>query len=352
MSDVLARAQALGTPLITGQWATFVYQGERAPLLMGDFTNWHRGLPLTFGSDRPGVWVATVTLPRDAYLEYALLVDGVRQPDPLNRRPVEDGLGHTNSAFNMPAFVETPLITPPPGGLRGTLTAHDVPANGHLPSASRAVQLYQPPTGQPCPLLVVLDGQDFAAKAHLPVIVDNLIAAGQIRPLALALVASNGPYRLTEYACSDATLAFLCHDLLPVAQAHLNLLDPAKQPGTYGIMGASMGGLMSLYAAVRAPEIFGSALIESCAIEAHVPEYRLYYRSVLSDLLAHTPPPRLNLWLDCALHEWFLSPNRRLVATLRQQGHAVAYHEHPSGHNYPSWRNVLWRGLLHLYGSA
>jgi enterochelin esterase-like enzyme len=30
----------------------------------------------------------------------------------------------------------------------------------------------------------------------------------------------------------------------------------------------------------------------------------------------------------------------------------VMYSEHSSGHNYPSWRNYLWRGLEWLYPPA
>ena len=37
---------------------------------------------------------------------------------------------------------------------------------------------------------------------------------------------------------------------------------------------------------------------------------------------------------------------------LRASGYDVTYVEHNSGHNYPSWRNILWRGLEHLYSSA
>jgi enterochelin esterase family protein len=52
------------------------------------------------------------------------------------------------------------------------------------------------------------------------------------------------------------------------------------------------------------------------------------------------------------LHEWFLAPNRRMETLLRARGYDVRYSEQTSGHNYPSWRNVLWRGLEYLYGEG
>jgi enterochelin esterase-like enzyme len=91
-------------------------------------------------------------------------------------------------------------------------------------------------------------------------------------------------------------------------------------------------------------------LCESGAFGADHPDHRLYHRSVIEDLIDHLAPPPLTLWLDCGLHEWFLAPNRQMAARLLARGYAVSYWEQRSGHNYPSWRNVLWRGLMHLYG--
>jgi enterochelin esterase-like enzyme len=53
--------------------------------------------------------------------------------------------------------------------------------------------------------------------------------------------------------------------------------------------------------------------------------------------------------MDAGIHEWFLRPNREMHRLLQERGYLVAYREHSSGHNYPSWRNVLWRGLEHLF---
>jgi len=298
----------------------------------------------------PGVWAASLTLPRDAYLEYALLLDGQRVPDPLNPRAIDNGFGNTNSQFWMPDWADTPLAEPRPGVPAGQVSEHAVPTRGFVTGAERTVALYHPAAPGPCPLLVVLDGQDYLRKARLNVIVDNLIAQGRVPPIALALVSNGGMARLVEYACSDANLAFLLDCVLPLARAELPLTEPGAGPSGWGILGASMGGLMSLYAALRAPEVFANVLCESGAFGADHPEHRLYHRSVIEDLIDLVPPPPLKLWMDCGLHEWFLKPNRRMVARLRARGYDVTYHEQTSGHNYPSWRNVLWRGLIHLYG--
>lgn len=217
---------------------------------------------------------------------------------------------------------------------------------GYLMDKSRTIHLYDPPTDEPVPLLIVFDGSGYLKKAKLATIVDNLIAQGRIRPLALALVDPGKHGRTVEYACSDTTAAFIIQCVLPLAQRYLNLIDVAASPGVYGLMGASMGGLMSLYISLRAPELFGRVLCESGAFGAD----HLYYRSVIYDLIRFGSRPSARIWMDVGLHEWFITPNRDMHKLLQERGCDVRYIEHNSGHNYPSWRNVLWRGLEHLYG--
>jgi enterochelin esterase family protein len=125
-----------------------------------------------------------------------------------------------------------------------------------------------------------------------------------------------------------------------LARQELDLVDPAAQPGAYGLLGASMGGLQALYAGLRAPGIFGHVLSQSGAFDQ---DY------VAWDLIRHGPPRPLRLWLDVGRHEWLLEPNRRLVSLLRDKGYDLGYHEHNGGHNYPSWRDQVWRGLEHLF---
>jgi hypothetical protein len=41
MPSLLERAQAEGTPLVDGEQVTFVWAGERPPILIGDFNGWN-----------------------------------------------------------------------------------------------------------------------------------------------------------------------------------------------------------------------------------------------------------------------------------------------------------------------
>jgi enterochelin esterase-like enzyme len=344
MEPLLERAKA-GTPIVVGETATFVWHGERAPELVGDFTGWEQGDHIGLAQTEPGVWAHTLTLPRDAYLEYAFWQDGERMADPLNPRTTPDGFGHHNHYFYMPEAAPTPLVRRRRNVPRGSLARHVVENGFLLVGGKRTIDLYRPSTEEPCPLLVVLDGQDYRRRGKLVAIVDNLIAQGRIRPLAMALPYHAGQARGVEYACSEAHLAFLLHDVLSLAQAELNLVDIQANPGAYGVLGPSMGGLMALYAGLRAPHVFGHVLSQSGAFI--LDDYEL----VVWPLVEHSPVQPLEIWMDVGRYEWLLGCNQRMADLLAARDYRVSYREYNGGHNYPSWRDDVWRGLEWLFGS-
>lgn len=339
-------------PIIDGDKVTFVWYGSEVPTLIGDFNDWGTwgidGIPTPMTQTAPDRWEVTLTFPTDAYIEYGFTVNRARYADPRNPNGTADGFGNTNSYFFMPDLIDTPLAKVQPDVPQGKVTLHQVDTRRYVIGGERVLRLYQPPVDYPTPLLMCFDGTGYMERAGLINIVNNLIAQGRIQPIALALMDPSGHGRVVEYACSDATVGFLIKSVLPLAQQRLNLIDIMQNPGGYAIMGASMGGLMSLYASLRAPEIFGKVLCESGAFSAD----HLYYRSVIYDLIRWMPPPPIKLWMDVARHEWYLHPNREMLTLLQARGYDVTYVEQNGGHNYPSWRNSVWRGLEYLFGTA
>jgi len=342
MANLLARARQ-SHPIIDGDRVTFVWSGDQAPQLIGDTTGWQWGSPIDLAQVGPGIWAHTLTLPQDAYLEYAFWDGQQRVADPLNRNTTPDGLGNENNYFYMPGAAPTTLTRRRRNVPHGTITRHVLENDFLLAGKRRTVLLYQPPTAEPCPLLVVLDGQDYRRRAKIANVVDNLIAEGRIRPIALALPYHGGGARAVEYACSEATLGFLLYDLLALARRELNLVDVQDNPGAYGILGASMGGLMALYAGLRAPEVFGRVLSQSGAFAM------TEHTSVVFDLVRHGPVPPLRVWMCAGRYEWLLDCNRRMHELLAERGYDVVYDEYSGGHNYPSWRDRLGRGVEMLF---
>jgi enterochelin esterase family protein len=346
--EVLARAQAQGTPLIDGRTVTFLWQGKKAPRLIGDFTDWENGEPAVLSKVAPSLWTYQTTFPLDGYLEY-IFVDGEdRLYDPLNKRIISNGVGKYNHYFYMPEACPTPLVRRSRSVPQGRITFHKVPTNLTAAGKQRLVTLYQPPVDGPVPLMVVWDGSEFHRRARLTHIVDNLIAQGRIRPIALAMVDNGRLARFIEYACNDATLAFLWSQVLPLARQELNLLDWETHPGAYGIMGASMGGLISLYLAARLSHIFGKVLSMSGAFNFNLGGHNM----VIFDLLRNGPRLPLKLWLNIGQYDFrgLITANDQMFVLLRQKGYPFESHIYNAGHNYTAWRNDLWRGLEYLFG--
>jgi enterochelin esterase-like enzyme len=343
MDTLLDRAQQ-GHPIIEGDKVTFVWQGDRPPQLIGDMTDWQSGSPIDLAQVGTGVWAHALTLPQDAYIEYAFWDGQQRVADPLNRNTAPDGFGHQNHYFYMPGAGPTELIRRSRSVPHGTVSRHVLENDFLLAGRKRTVLLYRPPTAEPCPLLVVLDGQDYWRRARITDIVDNLIAGGCIRPIALAMPYHGRQARGVEYACSEATLGFLRYDLPALARQELNLVDVEANPGAYGILGASMGGLMALYTGLRASEVFGRVLSQSGAFAV------AEHDSVIFDLVRHGPVRPLRTWMSAGRYEWLLDCNRRMHELLLEKGYDVTYREHNSGHNYPSWRDNIGQGLGTLFG--
>lgn len=338
----LQRAQREGTPLIDGETVTFVWEGDDPPQLIGDFTNWEWGDgPVTLTETESGVWTHSLSLPPDAYIEYIYVRGEERLPDPFNKRRITNGMGKMNAHFAMPNCKHTNLVKRMPGVQAGKVTQHRIRGTITIASAQRDVYLYQPPTDEPVPLLFVLDGKDYFERAKLPIIVDNLIAQGRIPPIALAGPQHGGRARFIEYLCSDATVAFLVREVLKVARENLNLIDIDQNRGSYGILGASMGGLMALYAGLRAPEVFGRVISQSGAFGFDLSGKD----SVIYELIRNSAPPPLKLWMDVGAYEWLITANRKMRDTLTQKGYTFTYREYNGGHNYTFWRDEVVHGL-------
>jgi enterochelin esterase family protein len=335
---LLTKAKVTGNPVIGGETATFIWQGRTAARLVDDLHNWEED-PQSMERVGPGLWSFSMRLVDDAYLEYGFLdpKSGERIYDPLNPKRIWNGINSYNHYFYMPGGGPSPLIQLVAGVPRGMLSKFQVPTKDYVVGARRSVILYQPPVKERVPLMVVYDGSDYLKRAHLNVIVDNLISQKRVRPFAMAMVKNGGQARTLEYSCSDSTLAFVSDCIIPLAQENLKLTSP--RGGTYGVMGASMGGLMALYTGLRLPRVFGKVISQSGAFV--FPENE----SVVLDLVKHIPPPKLDIWMSSGKYEWLLEGNRLMHALLKKKNYSVKYSEFSGGHNYTSWRNHLWQGL-------
>jgi enterochelin esterase-like enzyme len=337
----IRRALEAGNPVVHGNKATFIWRGESAPHLISDVHGWEdKPRPFKPTSD-PRLWSFSLTVPRDAYVEYVFYDPFTQEKtlDPLNKNLVSNGMGSRNNFFYMPETMPSPFSLPRAEIRAGTITRHRVDTDFLQDDGERDVYLYKPRVSGAVPLLVVYDGQDYLHRARLATIVDNLIADKRVRPIAMAFLQNGRSRRNVEYLCSDATIHWLEHEVLPLARQHIRLLNIEDHPGAYGVLGASAGGLMSFYTGLRMPEIFGKVLCQSAVFSTDGRDFAAV------DLVRYGQGRNLEIWMDVGTLDDLLEDNRRMIALLDKRQYNVTYREFSAGHNYTAWRNDVWRGL-------
>jgi enterochelin esterase family protein len=348
----IRRAFESGNPVVDGNRATFFWEGDFAPHLISDSTGWEDrpkpfkrvSLRSAFGLDKT-IWSCSLTVPRDGYVEYAFYNPLTQEKilDPWNGQTVSNGMGSRNNFFYMPENMPSPFSLRRADVRTGTITRHRVGTDLLQDDGERDVYLYKPPTNTPVPLLIVYDGYDYLYRGKLATIVDNLIADKRIRPIALAFLQNGKSRRNVEYFCSDATISWLDREVLPLAREHLRLIDINEHPGEYGVLGASAGGLMSMYTGLRMPEIFGKVLCQSGVFSLDGRDLAVI------DLVRYNHARDIKIWMDIGTLDDLLEDNRRMIGLLDRKRYNVTYREFSAGHNYTAWRDDIWRGLEEMF---
>ncbi|MDD3744275.1 MAG: alpha/beta hydrolase-fold protein [Lentimicrobiaceae bacterium] len=141
---------------------------------------------------------------------------------------------------------------------------------------SRRIWIYLPPdyesSGKSYPVMYMHDGQNlfdkqtsYAGEWEVDETLNQLFNSGYAVPVVIG-IENGGSYRIQEYTPwvnpnygggnGEAYAAFIVETLKPYVDAHYRTLPERENTA---IMGSSLGGLISHYAALRYPEIFGKA---------------------------------------------------------------------------------------------
>jgi glucoamylase len=332
------------SPIVEDEQATFVYRGKAKRVeAVGDFTSWRpRRLTLR---ELPGTDVKYLTMkfPRDARVEYKFIADGEWTTDALNEAKLDNGVGGFNNFFTMPAYRPSALADDN-WTLRGTIERLDAPTAA-LEGGKRKLQVYLPPAyasgaGERYPVLYMQDGSEYVTRARAAVVADRLIAGGRVAPFIIVFV--DPVDRFKEYWASDRFADFMATELVPFVDARYRT---RRARDGRALMGASLGGVISVWTAIRHPDTFARVAGQSTAFQ--IDDERVVSALAALETMGQARP--LKFYFDVGLLEPIWKVNRRVRVLLAGKGYPVAYAEAAAGHNWTSWRDQLAEAFTRVW---
>ena len=202
--------------------------------------------------------------------------------------------------------------------------------------------------GARAPLLVVLDGPDYARRASLPRLLGRLVDAGEAPPHRVALVVADD--RMETYSAST-----------PFSRALVAALDDlvGRRVRRVGI-GSSLGGLALLHAHRLEPRAFAGLFLQSGSFfrrrtdaqESRFARFSRVDRFVGTVLNARDGARPVPTTITCGLDEENYANNAALAQALAAQGYPVDFHAARGAHDWPTWRRALDAHLAALLRRA
>jgi predicted alpha/beta superfamily hydrolase len=255
-----------------------------------------------------------------------------------------------------------------PHTLTGTFRMHEGVRSRFLESEHHVI-VYLPPgydeeLDRRYPVLYMQDGQNlfdaatsFSGEWRLDEAAEQMIGAGLVAPLIIVGIYNAGAYRIDEYTPTrdsarraggnaDRYGRMLVEELKPFIDSEYRTLADARNTG---IGGSSLGGLVSLYLALKYSGIFWNVAVLSPSVWW---DNRFLVRRVRA---LHTAPP-LRVWLSTgtAEGEGVVAGARRvrdaLVAKGWTEGESLHYQEiEGARHSESAWAEIAPAMLHFLY---
>ena len=313
----------------------------------GDFLSTNKPSNLT--KNDQGVWSTTVGPLRPDYYTYTLLVDGVRTADPKNP-VIKQGISSLENVMVVPgaetAFEDVKAV--PHGEVR------EVWYPSSTLGMARRMHVYTPPgyekgnTKYPVFYLLHGGGDDdsgWNSIGRAGFIIDNLIAAGQAKPMLVVM--PNGSMPLPPQTgmpnpqmmnqMRDLFSSELLKDIVPLVEKTYRTLN---KPEDRALAGLSMGGFQTLDVTLSHPELFDYVgVFSSGFFGPTIDEAETKYAKVLND-------PSFNkgkklFWVSIGKDDFVMDANKKTLALLDKHQIKYQYKESAGGHTWINWRQYL-----------
>lgn len=370
--------QEVGTPLIEraedGETLlTFVYRGAKQNVrLVGAPSGDHEWLERLGSSE---IWFKTFRVPSATRFSYQLAPDVPELPgsarerrvallataaaDPLNKTPWPSDAPDRFNAKSTVTLPDAPLQPGMENGAAPTGEFIHFRMTSERLGNTRDVTIYRPkslaPADPEAVLLIVFDGRNYQREVPTPAILDALIAEDRLPPTLAVFVDNPDQASRSRELPDNADFAdFLAGDLLAEVRQRTGL---SPVPARTALAGSSYGGLASLTAALRRPDVFGNVISLSGSYWWSPPGTPSETANLIAHRVATTERRPVRVFLSAGLFErehggadGILETNRHLRDVLLARGYSVTSREYAGGHDYFVWRGALADGLLALFG--
>lgn len=293
-------------------------------------------------------------VPPDARLDYQLIINGVYKLDPQNPYVTPSGFG-PHSEVRMPKFKPSPYLRVRNEIAHGMidslapLMSIPSPLRRYLPS-TRPIKVYRPHGYdglRDLPSVYIHDGFEAIDFAHVPTIIDNLIAEKKIPPIIAVFIPPVD--RQHEYSGnkSGQYVKMVCDDIVPLID---KLYNTTPSSSKRAMMGISSGGHITLYTVLNRPEVFQIAGVQSSLITRG-----------LSDLTEKRATDKgitllRKIYIDCGRYDIktgsfdLLDLNRNYNSLLSSLRVPHRYKELNDGHEWANWRERMPEMLIYFFG--
>ncbi len=327
-------------PLTGWEEAIYIYQGNFAQIVQvpGDHNGWNPETDVMTWIDSTDFYYLEKSYPQDARLDYKFKIGSNWFLDPLNPRTVGGGFG-PNSELVMPEFVDPPEIEYYEDIEHGTVL--QTTFTSEIMGNSRTVRIYLPPgydSGDSFPSIYVHDGGEYVTLASMVNVLDYCIHNDICAPVLAVFI--NPVDRNAEYWLNDDFRRFMVEEMVPYIDGQYKTsADPSKR----AVLGASLGGLTSIFIAYEHPEVFGLSAGHSSAFQIN--------NNYMINMMASGLVEPIKIYLDVGTFESLLDENQQMQDVLESRGYDYVYNEWNDGHSWGNWRGHIDNILEYFFSN-
>lgn len=208
-------------------------------------------------------------------------------------------------------------------------------------------RVYLPPTEfitKKLPVIYINDGNRYINGGKLPYLLDSLIIAKKIEPIAAVFLepkdVNNKKIKIRQelFLCNPLFVDFFVKEFMPYIEK-TNPISFYKEDRS--ILGLSFGGLAAAYIANQATNSFKNVIMQSPAFNPCPDIYKAYKKK---------PKKDLNIYLSYGTGRDTQSQDLPMIRILKRRKYNLKVERIKGGnHNWETWRPQLKNILIHFF---